>query len=427
MTLPRMAIILAFLFSASAVFPPLSLAEDLGSAIRHYQDGDYKKAIKQWQDLAQQGDADAAFNLGQVFKSGDGVSFDYPKAESYYRFAAGAGHTAAQRELANLLFFTYGTPDARQAAIPLWQMAAANGDGRAQYILGILYFNGDVVPQDKVLGYAWTLLAIDGGVPEALQSNTAMKSQLSPEEMGLAFQRAGILMTGTPNQGPFPFLVGEPEPHARTLIPVATPSPESEKPGLEVLPPVQTAEAEPESKDEKPSIEERPLVEIPGEVVTGAPMESEDEAQPPADEKKPEPEPEPANHETAEPPQDQGATAGEQTPETPPELQPVPEDEYDLGDPLSPLVDVIGFEGSWSVQLTSFRKPENAEAHWQDVLASNPDLFEGVEKRILRFDLGPGRGVYYRLRIGPFETKDVADAKCQAIKDAGLDCLVIWP
>ena len=99
----------------------------------------------------------------------------------------------------------------------------------------------------------------------------------------------------------------------------------------------------------------------------------------------------------------------------------------DLGDPLSPLVDAVGFEGQWRVQVTSLRMPENADQHWQDVNSNYPDIFSGLEKRIVRADLGPERGVYYRLRVGPFETRDAADLKCQEMVDAGIGCLVIWP
>ena len=77
--------------------------------------------------------------------------------------------------------------------------------------------------------------------------------------------------------------------------------------------------------------------------------------------------------------------------------------------------------------MTSFRRPENAEAHWQEVSAAHPEIFDLVAKKILRFDLGPERGIYYRLRVGPFLDRPEAEAKCAEIVEAGLDCLVIWP
>lgn len=402
---------------------PLS-AQTLEQAMADYKAGNYHQAVENWQALAEAGDADALFNLGQVYRLGNGISFDFPKAEANYLRAAEAGHTAAQRELGNLYFFTIGTDEAQAQAIPWWQKAAENGDAKAQYILGILYFNGDVVAKDRILGYAWTLLAMDGGVPEALQSNTAMRSQLSEENLASALSLAPTLMTGAPKQGFYSTLIGEPFPRPRSIIgtiKVAGSEPETD--AIEEAP-VQEIEGEIEKPKDPPpalvlrensiSAEDQPLE--PLEEAVGPNSEPALEAGPPERQ-----EAAAADNLTAGDSEQEAAVKPEPDPEF------VPVDEYDLGDPASPLVDQQGFDGAWSIQLTSFRRPENAEAHWQEVSSAHPELFSPVTKKILRFDLGPEMGVYYRLRIGPFLDKTEADAKCQEITEAGLGCLVIWP
>lgn len=403
---------------------PLNLvfAQTLDQAMSDYRSGNYQAALETWQDLADAGTPDAWFNLGQMYRLGQGISFDFPKAEENYTLASVAGHTASQRELGNLYFFNIGTPEAQAKAIPWWKKAAANGDAKAQYILGILYFNGDVVAKDRVVGFAWTLLAMDGGVPEALQSNTAMRSQLSEAELAAALNLAPSLMTGTPKQGLYTHLIGEPFPRPRTIIAgIKVAEVEPEPQALEELP-VQEIEIAEETPKELP-----PPLELAEKNIT-----AEEEAFEPL----PEAENQVSSSEVlaAGLPEQEEATpiisdpVIEAEPETIVETPVIiPEDEYDLGDPLSPLVDAEGFGDTWSIQLTSFRKPENAEVHWQEVSNDYPELFDLVGKRILRFDLGPEKGVYYRLRIGPFLDKEEADAKCLVITEAGLGCLVIWP
>ena len=129
-------------------------------------------------------------------------------------------------------------------------------------------------------------------------------------------------------------------------------------------------------------------------------------------------------------PEDAGTPDPEPAPEPQPEPAPVQvaaAEPLDLGDPDSPLVDTEGFGSVWSLQLTSFRKPENAEAHWRDLMRDHGALFAGLQKKILRFDLGPEKGVYYRLRVGPFADKAAADLKCRELTENELGCLVIWP
>ena len=186
-----------------------TFANTLEQAISDFQNGDYKNAQDTWQDLANNDDPDALFNLGQLFHLGQGVVFNETKAAEYFLSAAEMGHTAAQRELANIYFFSSGTPEHQTAAIAWWQQAAAAGDGRSQYILGVLFFTGDLVPQNMALGFAWTLLAIDAGIAEAIQSETAMRGQLSAGDLARSIDLSRSLMTGQPNQAHFSLLVAE--------------------------------------------------------------------------------------------------------------------------------------------------------------------------------------------------------------------------
>jgi len=76
------------------------------------------------------------------------------------------------------------------------------------------------------------------------------------------------------------------------------------------------------------------------------------------------------------------------------------------------------------VQIAALRSEEAAETAWKRVTASAPELYYGATKIIQRADLG-SEGVFYRLRVGAFADRSEASAFCDAIKDAGANCIVV--
>jgi peptidoglycan hydrolase-like protein with peptidoglycan-binding domain len=61
--------------------------------------------------------------------------------------------------------------------------AAAQGDGRAQYLLGIMYRDGRGVPPDYVTAYAWLHVAAARGQPQAASARDGMSWRLTPSEI----------------------------------------------------------------------------------------------------------------------------------------------------------------------------------------------------------------------------------------------------
>jgi len=80
--------------------------------------------------------------------------------------------------------------------------------------------------------------------------------------------------------------------------------------------------------------------------------------------------------------------------------------------------------GAYLVQVAALRDPNGAERAWLRLSSSYPGLFAGAEKRIQRADLG-ARGVFYRLRVGAFASRDAAAEFCDALKSAGKDCIIV--
>lgn len=79
--------------------------------------------------------------------------------------------------------------------------------------------------------------------------------------------------------------------------------------------------------------------------------------------------------------------------------------------------------GAYVVQIGSFRGADLASGGWEALNRKNGDLLGNLRPDIQLADLGD-RGIYYRLRIGPFATKADAQALCAALKERRQDCLV---
>jgi TPR repeat protein len=133
--------------------------------------------------LAENGDADAQFNLGQAYRLGRGVKIDLATAQMWLERAASQDHLDAQATLGLLLF-----GNGNQAEGTRWlKQAAEKGEPRAMLIYGTALFNGDGVAQDRVLGYAYVSRASAQGLGPAKATLAQMD-----EVMPLAERKKGL-------------------------------------------------------------------------------------------------------------------------------------------------------------------------------------------------------------------------------------------
>jgi TPR repeat protein len=76
-----------------------AFAQELAGAVKQgevaYQKGDYATALRLWLPAANQGDANAQFDLGVVHVNGRGVLQDYVVAHMWFSLAAARGDTKA--------------------------------------------------------------------------------------------------------------------------------------------------------------------------------------------------------------------------------------------------------------------------------------------------------------------------------------------
>ncbi len=150
------------------------------------------KAVEYFESAVAQGNAAAKIHLADCYAAGLGVKQDLAKARSIYLHAAQAGDPAAMCALGKFLLqqreqtaalvwirqaarmgdgqglYLLGCmeKDARNAAA-YFQQAAERGYPYAYYSLGLCYYDGRGVAENRKLALKWIRRAAEAGVPEA--------------------------------------------------------------------------------------------------------------------------------------------------------------------------------------------------------------------------------------------------------------------
>lgn len=153
-------------------------AQSVKAGIEAWSAGRHAEAVAIWRPLAATGNADAAFNLGQAYKLGRGVTADLAASQRYYEQAARLGHAEAQTSLGLLLF-----QNGNRAGALRWLKAAADGgEPRALLVYGTALFNGDGVPEDRIRAYAYVSRAAAQGLAAAKVTLGDMEQLIPLEE-----------------------------------------------------------------------------------------------------------------------------------------------------------------------------------------------------------------------------------------------------
>lgn len=113
---------------------------------------------------ARDGDVQSLFLMGRLYAEGEGeLRRDPAEAARWWRQAAAAGHTGAQRELALLHLSGRGVPQSFTEATRLFFLAANKGDIDSQFELGTLLISGRGGQMSVDTGMEWLVRAADGG------------------------------------------------------------------------------------------------------------------------------------------------------------------------------------------------------------------------------------------------------------------------
>lgn len=373
---------------AAAALPAATAWADVKAGVDAWSDGNYEAAVREWKPLADRGDADALFNLAQAYKMGRGVPLDLARAEELYGQAAAKGHVQAA-DTYGLLLFQRGE---RQKALPYIEASAGRGDPRAQYILGVAHFNGDLVKKDWVRAYALVTLARQAGLPQATNALAQMdahipladrqKSVILSTQLAAEAEAARVRVANAADLGAGPAALPAPVPSA----PAPSPAPAAPMaPRIAAAPPADRAVAQAvrTAGTDSPA--------IAGADFTLTPPAASRPAPPPA---RPAPKP-----------------AAEPKPATPaPAPKPAPK-------PAAKPTMPAPAQGIWRVQLGAFGVAGNAEALWAKVRA-RPEL-AGHGKLLVP------AGRLTKLQAGGFASKAAADAACARLSAGGFACLAV--
>ncbi|MDF1681400.1 SPOR domain-containing protein [Ponticaulis sp.] len=101
--------------------------------------------------------------------------------------------------------------------------------------------------------------------------------------------------------------------------------------------------------------------------------------------------------------------------------RPLPPVTNDVPDSSNSVFDA---NGNYLVQVMALRDRSDAETAWAQLREAHSDLFAGAVMDIQRADLG-SRGIFYRLRVAAFATRDDADQFCNALQTRNQSCIVI--
>ena len=125
----------------------VSVSQDFQMGLDAADRGDFAIALREWTPLAEQGNVGAQFNLGQMYRRGQGVPRD------------------------------------DQAAVKWWTLAAEQGHADAQYNLGVMYYNGVGVLEDYVYAHVWWNIAASSGRKDASENRDTIAKRMTPSQI----------------------------------------------------------------------------------------------------------------------------------------------------------------------------------------------------------------------------------------------------
>ena len=173
-------------------------AQSVKAGIEAWQRADYAGAVAIWRPLAEKGDADAQFNLGQAYRLGRGVPTNLGAAQTWFERSAKQGHVDAETTLGLLLFQNNEQSD----GLKWLKKAADQNEPRAELVYGTALFNGDGVTQDPLLGYAYVSRAAAQGLEPAKQTLAQLDKILPAPDRQKALVLARTSMKATPPSSP---------------------------------------------------------------------------------------------------------------------------------------------------------------------------------------------------------------------------------
>lgn len=229
--LTRLTILPAMLLAAMT-----SLAapnEEQGKLLLHkgdslYRQGNFEEAAIAYLISANEGNAEAQFDIAYAYFNGEGIERDYASAAMWFKRSARQNYAKAQYNLAYCYMNGRGVPRDYDKAFDLLHQSANNNYKRAQLTLADCYANGILVEQNEKESQKWMAMAANLQ-PEQPQTEPAAPT--APATAPTTPSTSAPSSPSTPSASSSP--VPTPEPIVQASANKATEKPDTKKETLD--------------------------------------------------------------------------------------------------------------------------------------------------------------------------------------------------
>lgn len=138
--------------------------EEQGKLLLHkgdslYRQGNFEEAAIAYLISANEGNAEAQFDIAYAYFNGEGIERDYASAAMWFKRSARQNYAKAQYNLAYCYMNGRGVPRDYDKASDLLHQSANNNYKRAQLTLADCYANGILVEQNEKESQKWMAMA----------------------------------------------------------------------------------------------------------------------------------------------------------------------------------------------------------------------------------------------------------------------------
>ena len=164
----------------------MSSSADFQKGLTAYKSGDFATALREWQSLAEQGNVNAQFNIGFMYRGGQGVSQNYETAAKWWKLSAQQGDALSQLMLGAMYEEGTGVSQDHKTAVKWLKLSAQQGNAAAQYKLGLMRLRGNGVEPDDIYAFMWMDIASLNGEKLAPKNRDIVGSWMTPADISTA-------------------------------------------------------------------------------------------------------------------------------------------------------------------------------------------------------------------------------------------------
>jgi len=155
------------LFVVTCVMSSTLYASEVNTAAEDYV---WQERFNERVELAGTGNADAQFNVGEMYEKGSGVRANLKHAFTWFELAAKQDHQKAQYKIAYMYYRGIGVDANPAKAFQLMEPLAKSGYTRAQYYLALMFETGAGTTRSMDQARQWYNRAAAGGYSPALEA-----------------------------------------------------------------------------------------------------------------------------------------------------------------------------------------------------------------------------------------------------------------